>query len=287
MKLYYVLILLLVLNSCSKDDDIVVDSTRITFISDIGDIIYENDRIIKIGHQDLIYSDDGELSRIRYLKRDTIRFGFINPMDSINLDSLDFSVKTTYYSISIEHESDKTLTILDTLSISSSPLNSKSIYNSPLEIFYHSDNFQIDSIIQLNYFEEIQNLKFEKAIFTYDQRGNLIMNDTYCFLLRLAPLGNFDEEKFPCKVVYNDFDSGINPMKLIGKNIYPFVPILTNQIYSENNPQMIIVTVTQPDREIQLISDLTYIYNQRNYPTLISRLQRNGDERTQTIEYTD
>lgn len=285
-KICIILVSIILINySCSKEALFDNSKIKISYITDVGNFEYMNSLPTQIGNKILFYDEDERINKIMYSKMDTSRFGLINPDGS--LENVNLEITTTYYAISVIRELETTLVHLDTLLITSTN-NTFSAFNVPLELYYHRTGTRIDSIDQLNYFPSVQEERFEQSKFLYEG-DNLVSTKRYCFLLDISdPFGNITTEKFKCEISYGDFDEKNNPNSLFRPENQPFIPNLGNASASRNNNRYLKSVIYREKDTIRIESDISYIYNECDYPTVISSFQRNLQlETNKTINYAD
>lgn len=276
-KLLLYIVLSIILFCCSKEEIKDVEKL-ITSISDIGEFEYENRIVTKIGNDSLIYNNDEELVQI-------VRFRENQTLDP---NVFEITKNVVEYSLHLERSTNKTILYLDTItSLSTIITNTDSIVSSNkiLEIYYHNSEYLLDSVVQLNFFKEIQKTVFNKSIFTYNERNNLLVRKDYGYL-PFEPDVFLNDQRFVRTVKFSNYDGNNNLICLIPIVNAQFIPSLSECLYSENNPlkSNIILEVNDiivAEQEIKF----EYLLNESKYPTTISRNQETNDLFPKLITY--
>jgi len=251
----------------AENFDIAPENYRISSISDIGEFVYIDDILTKIGNDTLLYNTEGELIKI-------VRLG--------NLD--DTSV--VIYSLILERSMNTITVHLDTLSDLNTTLSDPDIIppsSLTLGNYELNDDSFISSITQVN-FNPLENARnFSRADYEYDVDNNI---QEIVFHDYIPP--EFSPNSLGIHRVRKSFIylESKNPMNLLDRRNFQFNPSLDLLAFSYHNPSIQIELGISEENKPTGGRSFRFEYecNEFGYPTLISKIGLDESGRFETGE---
>jgi hypothetical protein len=266
---------------------VVNSKLRISNHSDIGELVYENDVLIKAGRDSIIYNGSGQIEKIVSNSLGPLipeRCFVIEISPGQSTERCDESRQLfSNYMLSIEVHADFTDLYLDSLCFANS-IGIGKAYNALLERYYFNKDDRLDSVVQFNFFEQIQDVRFGTFHYIYGSDDNLEIVRHFGGTTN-GVFGRDLNGILLDELIYSKYDFGNNPNNLLDRKVAAIVPSIDFRDFSKNNVGAVEGYSPLQVRDVSLdqstVNEFLYSYIECEYPTFRQNLSNN-----QFLEYS-
>lgn len=262
--------------ACFNDDNVAPDysKTEVSYISGLGQILYQDGLIKSIGREKMIYDENDLLIASRVYSLDSMY-----SYDSSSITVYEHLEKYSY----IWDNSLIMLILADSLlerveHVGQLLYNYSLLTNIPVsEQFYTGE--RLDSIYFYYY---IDFEKTNRILLEFDESGNVTKRTEYY----TPDIGNPLIPYYPMSITeYTGYDKHPNPYNLIFVKCNTMLNKIVGYNFSANNPTGSILRIKDDDSWLQLEYSFDYIYNSDGLPVTIIKDKGTVNEVITNVEY--